>query len=108
MVHTGRNSLCCGSGGLVPAVDPKLSSEINRMRIGEAEQSGAEMMVTYCATCSNAFRTGGNPSKVEIRHALELLLGVKEDYEAVRKNLDRLFVSGPKKELYTRLMANSP
>jgi Fe-S oxidoreductase len=108
MVHNGRNSLCCGSGGLVPAVDPKLASEFNRQRISEAESSGAELMVTYCATCANAFRSGGNASKVETRHILELLLGVREDYDAVRKNLNELFVAGPKKELYSRLIERSP
>jgi fumarate reductase (CoM/CoB) subunit B len=108
MVHNRRNSLCCGSGGLVPAFDPGLASEFTSQRIGEAESSGAEMMITYCATCANAFHSGGRPSSVEIRHALELLLGVKEDYDAVRTNLDRLFVSGPKKELYKRLIEDSP
>jgi fumarate reductase (CoM/CoB) subunit B len=108
MAHNGRNSLCCGAGGLISAVDPKLSSDFNRQRIGEAESSGAEVMVTYCATCVNAFRSGGNPSKVETRHVLELLLGVKEDHDGVRRNLEKLFVSGPKKELYERLIQNSP
>jgi Fe-S oxidoreductase len=108
MVHNGRNSMCCGSGGLVPAFDPELASEVKRRRIGEAESSGAEVMVTYCATCANAFRSGGDPSKVEVRHALELLLGVKEDYDAIRKNLEKLFGPGKRKELYDRLMENSP
>lgn len=108
MVHSGKNSMCCGSGGLVPAFDPELASEVKRRRMAEAESSGAEIMVTYCATCANAFRSGGNPSKVEVRHALELLLGVKEDYDAVQKNLVKLFGPGKRKELYDRLMQSSP
>jgi Fe-S oxidoreductase len=108
MVHSGKNSMCCGSGGLVPAFDPALATEVKRRRIDEAESSGAEMMVTYCATCASAFRSGGDPSKVEVRHALELLLGVKEDYDAIQKNLEKLFGPGKRKELYDRLIQNSP
>jgi Fe-S oxidoreductase len=108
MIHNGNNSICCGSGGLVAATDPKLASDFNRRRIAEAENSGAGLMVAYCATCVNAFRMGGNPSKVETRHALELLLGVREDYDAVALRIDELFVSGPKKDFYERLIQNSP
>lgn len=108
MRHNRRNSLCCGAGGLVPATDTKLASEFTCQRIREAESSGAEIMITYCATCANTFSSVGTSSTVEVRHALELLLGVKEDYDAIVKNIDKLFVSGPKKELYRRLIESSP
>lgn len=45
---------------------------------------------------------------VEVRHVLELLLGIDENYQAINKNIERLFVSGPKKEIFKKMMANSP
>jgi len=108
MAHSGRNSLCCGSGGLVSAFDPDVASDFNLQRVREAESSGAKMIVTYCATCANAFHSGGDPSKLEARHVLELVLGVKEDHDGVRRKLNELFVSGPKKEFYEKMIERSP
>ena len=107
MYHNRRNSLCCGSGGLVSAFDPNLAMEASSQRVKEAEKTGSATMVTYCATCADSFNSRGTMS-VEVRHVLELLLGVREDYQAVNKNVERLFVSGPKRELFKKMIENSP
>jgi len=107
MYHNRKNSLCCGSGGLVSAFDPNLAMEVSSQRVKEAEKTGSASMVTYCATCSNAFNSRGKMG-VEVRHVLELLLGVREDYQAVNKNVERIFVSGPKRDLFKKMIENSP
>jgi len=107
MYHNRRNSLCCGSGGMVSAFDPNLAMEANSQRMKEAEKTGSSTMVTYCATCADAFNSRG-AMNVDVRHVLELLLGVREDYQAVNKNVERLFVSGPRRELFKKMIENSP
>jgi len=104
MEHNRLNTICCGSGGLVSAYDPELARHASRRRIQEAERIGAETMVTYCAACANALFTPD--SSLEVRHSLELLLDVKEDYGQIRVNIEKL-LSGSQGRLL-KLIKSSP
>lgn len=93
MKHCRENTLCCGAGGLASAVDPDLALTYVKMRLEEAKETQAEYLVTYCVTCVNMLSTF--PSQIKIRHALNLLLDVDEDYSQIQRNLQQLF-TGPK------------
>jgi len=93
MKHSRENTICCGAGGLASAVDPDLALSYVRMRLEEAKVTQAEYLVTYCVTCLNMLTAV--PSQIKIRHALNLLLDVDEDYSQIQTNLQRLF-TGPK------------
>jgi Fe-S oxidoreductase len=65
MPHSGERSICCGAGGMVPAVDPVLAGKMTAFRLSEAKHD----LVTYCATCRATLVQAGHPSL----HLLELI-----------------------------------
>jgi Fe-S oxidoreductase len=65
MPHNRDTSICCGSGGMAPAVAPALVQEMTEARLKEA---GFDL-VTYCASCRARLAAAGHPSL----HLLELL-----------------------------------
>lgn len=65
MPHHGPTSICCGAGGMVPAVDPDLARRMTEFRLSEARHD----LVTYCASCRAVFARAGWPAL----HLLELV-----------------------------------
>ena len=65
MAHSRERSLCCGSGGMVPAVAPALAKQMTEACLTEAGHD----LVTYCAACRARFAAAGRPSL----HLLELI-----------------------------------
>lgn len=63
--HGRDNTLCCGEGGGVRHLSPKLAQRWTGMVVGEA---GGKPVVTYCAGCAN--HLGGKTRAV---HALDVL-----------------------------------
>ncbi|MDD2644142.1 MAG: heterodisulfide reductase-related iron-sulfur binding cluster [Methanobacteriaceae archaeon] len=51
MKHNREDALCCGSGGGVKSAYNDMSNEIAKNRMKEAEESGAELLVTACPFC---------------------------------------------------------
>jgi fumarate reductase (CoM/CoB) subunit B len=89
MEHSGKNTICCGAGGIVPAIDPELCSSRARRRVDEFEKSGAECMVTSCMACSR--RLSPLARKGQVRHCLELLFDIELDYEQMKSNQDAMW-----------------
>jgi NADPH-dependent glutamate synthase beta subunit-like oxidoreductase/Fe-S oxidoreductase len=65
MEHNRKRTICCGAGGLVPAVDKPLSQKMTAFLLSEATRD----LVVYCATCRAKFVNAGHHSL----HLLELL-----------------------------------
>ncbi len=65
MPHCRERSLCCGAGGMVPAVAAPLAQKMTDWRLSEAQRD----LITYCATCRARFAAAHHPSL----HVLELL-----------------------------------
>jgi Fe-S oxidoreductase len=55
MKRNRQHSWCCGGGGVVNLVYPKLSIKIAKDRVQEAKETGAEMLVTCCPLCYRQF-----------------------------------------------------
>lgn len=51
-----ENTVCCGAGGGVRGVYPKLSLQTARTRVEEAINTGSTVLVTECASCLHNFR----------------------------------------------------
>lgn len=51
MEKSKKNSLCCGGGGGVPSNFEELAKAEAEERIGEAKETGAEVLVTACSMC---------------------------------------------------------
>jgi heterodisulfide reductase subunit D len=55
MKRNREHSWCCGGGGVVNLVYPKLSIKIAKDRVQEAIETGAEMLITCCPLCYRQF-----------------------------------------------------
>ena len=64
MAHNRERSICCGSGGMVPAVAPELAKKMTDFRLSEATRD----LVTYCASCRARLAKTGHPTL----HVLDL------------------------------------
>ncbi len=64
MAHHRERSICCGSGGMVPAVAPELAKRMTDFRLSEATRD----LVTYCASCRARLAKAGHPTL----HVLDL------------------------------------
>ena len=64
MAHNREHSICCGSGGMVPAVAPELAKKMTDFRLSEATRD----LVTYCASCRARLSKAGHPTL----HVLDL------------------------------------
>ncbi len=58
MPHHRERSICCGSGGMVPAVAPELAKKMTEFRLSEATRD----LVTYCASCRARLAKTGYPT----------------------------------------------
>jgi NADPH-dependent glutamate synthase beta subunit-like oxidoreductase/Fe-S oxidoreductase len=65
MAHTRERSICCGSGGMVPAVNPGLARQMTEFRLSEVTHD----LVTYCASCRARLHGAGHPTL----HVLDLV-----------------------------------
>ena len=63
-----QNAKCCGAGGGVKKGFPELALEIAKSRIQEAEETGAEYLVSICPFCyrnlSDAIKAMGSNIKM--------------------------------------------
>jgi len=103
MEHHGTTTFCCGSGGQVSHFRPDLAEALISCRLEEAKNTGGGILVGYCLSCVLNFArisTG-----IKVRHALDLLLGLDEDYPEIKERVRALF-SGPEgEENWRRVMA---
>lgn len=76
MRRSGPFSACCGMGGGLKLARPELQKKMSESRIREAEQTGAEMLVTPCQTClmGLASASAACSSSVGVFHLNELLV----------------------------------
>lgn len=65
--YTKDKTRCCGMGGMVAYVDMKL---VNRTTMGRVKELPHDVL-TYCASCRNAFALTGKPSV----HILDIIFG---------------------------------
>jgi fumarate reductase (CoM/CoB) subunit B len=89
MAHTGAHTVCCGSGGLVGAIDPELCASRARMRIEEFRATGADCLLTTCANCTRILNSAADPG--EVTHYLEWIFDTRVDWADVERKLVALF-----------------
>ena len=75
MQHNKADALCCGFGAAAGRFDLLDLIAQGKKRLGEAEATGADCLVVYCAACYFIFSIVRElvGSKLEIYHILELL-----------------------------------
>jgi Fe-S oxidoreductase len=70
MANNRFESLCCGAGGGVKAAFPELASEMAQNRLKQAEESGAELLVTVCPFCELHL---SSQEGMEVKNLIELI-----------------------------------
>jgi Fe-S oxidoreductase/nitrate reductase gamma subunit len=80
MKHHGTDSLCCGGGGGRMWQGPELNGEerMSEIRIKEAHETGAEIMITACPLClimlEDALKTVGLEKELRVMDLNELVV----------------------------------
>ncbi len=75
-VEMARNRLqsrCCGAGGGVSAVDPEMSLNMAKLRVQDAFDTGAEILVSACASCKDNLRKALKEFPKEQRKSLKII-----------------------------------
>jgi hypothetical protein len=104
MKHHGRETPCCGSGGVVSTVDPEICKERSRRRLKEMEETEADVCVTYCVACVQ--RLAGDAPEGKIRHISELVFNKMLDHRQDCEMVGRMW-KGEWGRSNLRLLQNS-
>lgn len=67
MEHHHEYSLCCGGGGDVEMADADLTAAVAKRRIGEAQATGANVLVSACQQCKRTLAGAARREKVRVR-----------------------------------------
>ncbi len=103
MVHGKENTICCGSGGMISTFRPDFTDELVKRRVAEVRATGADILVSYCASCTAKFAAAGG---LRADHALSLLLGRRDDFTAAKKRMVAMLEGPEGAELWARIMAD--
>ncbi|MEL7610687.1 MAG: (Fe-S)-binding protein [Bacillota bacterium] len=73
MAEHHDKAACCGAGGAVFSGFYKLAQEIGKDRIAQAEDTGAEDLLTSCPTCYLNLSRAARKSDIKVRYVTDLL-----------------------------------
>jgi heterodisulfide reductase subunit D len=62
-----ENALCCGGGGDVQIVDEGVTATVAARRLGQAQRTGARMILTACQQCKRTLMAAARREKVRVR-----------------------------------------
>jgi len=60
-------SLCCGGGGDVEMGNPELTAAVSRRRLAQAQEVGAEVIVSACQQCKRTLTSAARREKARVR-----------------------------------------
>jgi heterodisulfide reductase subunit D len=67
MDRHGENAMCCGGGGDVEISDRQVTGEVGVSRMQQAQDTGAEAVVSACQQCKRTLLTGARQAKIRMR-----------------------------------------
>jgi heterodisulfide reductase subunit D len=67
MVDNRESALCCGGGGNVETYDPDLVAAISSRRLAQAQQAGAQAIVSACQQCERTLASAARRDRVRLR-----------------------------------------
>lgn len=67
MRDSRQYALCCGGGGDVEMADAETSRAVACRRLGQAQETGAELIITACQQCKRTLLGAARKEKVRIR-----------------------------------------
>ena len=81
MQHHHELSSCCGGGGDVAMSDDALVFAVARKRMLEAEETGAELLVTACQQCKRTLKAAGRQENLD--------MGVVDVVELIARQVEK-------------------
>jgi heterodisulfide reductase subunit D len=60
-------ALCCGGGGDVEMADAETAGAVGRRRMGQAQETGADFIITACQQCKRTLLGAARKEKIRIR-----------------------------------------
>ena len=81
MEENRRDALCCGGGGDVAMCDQELVEAVAIRRLGQAQATGAQVLLSACQQCKRTLMTAARQEKVRMRvlDIVELVAMVMEE-----------------------------
>jgi len=75
MERTREEARCCGAGGGVKTAFPELAQKISALRVGDAERTGADILVTSCPFCYQSLKQeiDSRSSKLQMMDLMEIV-----------------------------------
>ncbi len=67
MATYGENAMCCGGGGDVEISDREVTSHVGVLRMQQAQETGASVVVSACQQCKRTLLTGARQAKIRMR-----------------------------------------
>jgi heterodisulfide reductase subunit D len=67
MAEIREESLCCGGGGDAEMADPDLTAAVGKRRIEQAQETGAQVVVSACQQCSRTLAEAARRNKIRVR-----------------------------------------
>jgi heterodisulfide reductase subunit D len=67
MKDTRERALCCGGGGDVEMADAETAQAVARRRMLQAQETGADLIITACQQCKRTLLGGARANKIRIR-----------------------------------------
>jgi heterodisulfide reductase subunit D len=58
MAYSRAEALCCGGGGNMESLDSRASKSVTEMRLEQASDTGANLLVTSCPQCKRTLASG--------------------------------------------------
>jgi heterodisulfide reductase subunit D len=67
MATHGENAMCCGGGGDVEISDRQVTGEVGVLRMQQAQETGAQAVISACQQCKRTLLTGARQAKIRMR-----------------------------------------
>jgi len=67
MKFSRENAFCCGGGGNLEMHDTALSVEIAKLRVRQAQDAGADIIITSCQQCKRTLTGGARQARARVK-----------------------------------------
>ena len=95
--HSGRDTICCGGGGMVSAYAPAYCEYRRNQRLAEIDAVESDVLVSTCFSCVNSMQRG--EASKPVRHYLELAFGYQTDWDDVYGRVNYMYALPESAEL---------
>lgn len=95
--HSGRDTICCGGGGMVSAYAPAYCEYRRNQRLAEIDAVESDVLVSTCFSCVNSMQRG--EASKPVRHYLELAFGYQTDWDEVYGRVNYMYALPESAEL---------